>query len=58
MNIPSSDFGSNLPSLSFVFNRKYFEPKTLKYDMLGFLPLKSSYRVCFVNGLMETRFKT
>ena len=39
--ILTSNFESNLYDLSLVLRIKYFEPKILKYEMLGFLPFQS-----------------
>jgi hypothetical protein len=53
-----SDFESNLSKISLILRIKYFEPKILKYKMLGFLPIQSSQGVIFNSGFKVTWFKT
>jgi hypothetical protein len=54
---PSTALGANLGFLSLLTRIKHLLPKTLKYETLGFLPVRSSYDVflriqCRYNRLM------
>jgi hypothetical protein len=40
---PSTTFGANLDFLPLLTRIKHLLPKTLKYETLGFLPVRSSY---------------
>ena len=42
---PSTVLGANLDFLPLLTRIKHFLPKTLKYEILGFLPVRSSYDV-------------
>jgi len=55
----SSVLESNLSRLDLpLFSIKHLQPKALKYDTFGFLPLKISYGVSFKTGLIRTLFST
>lgn len=55
--IPSSNFASNYLGLDFLlFKIKHLQPKTQKYEMLGFLPLSVLYGVFSRTDLMITLF--
>src|SRR5688572_4617726 len=54
---PSTALGANLDFLPLLTRIKHLLPKTLKYEILGFLPVRSSYDVflriqCRYNRLM------
>jgi hypothetical protein len=42
---PSTALGANLDFLPLLTRIKHLLPKTLKYETLGFLPVRSSYDV-------------
>jgi hypothetical protein len=42
---PSTSLGANLDFLPLLIRIKHLLPKTLKYETLGFLPVRSSYDV-------------
>jgi hypothetical protein len=42
---PSTALGANLDFLPLLIRIKHLLPKTLKYETLGFLPVRSSYDV-------------
>jgi hypothetical protein len=42
---PSTTLGANLELLPLLIRIKHLLPKTLKYETLGFLPVRSSYDV-------------
>jgi hypothetical protein len=42
---PSTALGANLEFLPLLIRIKHLLPKTLKYETLGFLPVRSSYDV-------------
>jgi hypothetical protein len=42
---PSTSLGANLDFLPLLTRIKHLLPKTLKYETLGFLPVRSSYDV-------------
>jgi hypothetical protein len=42
---PCTDLGANLELLPLLIRIKHLLPKTLKYETLGFLPVRSSYDV-------------
>jgi hypothetical protein len=42
---PSTALGANLELLPLLIRIKHLLPKTLKYETLGFLPMRSSYDV-------------
>jgi hypothetical protein len=55
---PSTALAANLDFLPLLTRIKHLLPKTLKYETLGFLPMRSSYGVflriqCRYNRLME-----
>jgi hypothetical protein len=45
---PSTVLGANLDFLPLLTRIKHLLPKTLKYEILGFLPIRSSYDVFLI----------